>query len=248
MNVQQEKKVMTRSRRLEAFILGVFICTGLALLGYLIADGVLQIKALERTATVKGLSEREVQADIAIWPIRFDVVDNDLNNLFTSIQEKNAVIVAFLEKSGFKKEGISISAPAIIDKQAQGYTNSRDIQYRYSGNSTVSVYTDNVALVRKTMDKLLDLGKQGIAISGQNYESRTEYLFTGLNDIKPAMIEEATNNAREVAERFAKDSNSRIGKIKNATQGQFSINDRDSNTPYIKKVRVVSTLEYYLAD
>ena len=239
---------MEKNRTLEAFILGAFICTGLALLGYFISDGVLKIKALDRTASVKGLSEREVQADIAIWPIRFDVVDNDLNSLFTSIQEKNAAIVEFLQKSGFKKEGISISAPGIIDKQAQGYSNSRDIQFRYSGNSTVSVYTDDIALVRKTMDKLLDLGKQGIAISGQNYQAKTEYLFTGLNKIKPDMIEEATNNAREVAEKFAKDSNSRIGKIKRATQGQFSIRNRDSNTPYIKKVRVVSTLEYYLAD
>jgi hypothetical protein len=94
----------------------------------------------------------------------------------------------------------------------------------------------------------VELGKQGIAISGEDYQSRTEFLFTELNSIKPAMIEEATENARQVAEKFAQDSSSRLGKIRRAQQGQFSISDRDNNTPYIKKVRVVSTLEYYLSD
>jgi hypothetical protein len=98
------------------------------------------------------------------------------------------------------------------------------------------------------MNDLAELGKSGIAISGQDYETRTEFLFTNLNEIKPIMIEEATRNAREVAEKFAKDSGSKLGKIKKASQGQFSITDRDSNTPHIKKVRVVSTIEYYLSD
>jgi hypothetical protein len=98
------------------------------------------------------------------------------------------------------------------------------------------------------MKRLVELGKQGIAIAGQDHGTRTEFLFTKLNDIKPEMVQEATKKAREVAEKFAKDSNSGLGKIKTARQGQFSISDRDSNTPYVKKVRVVSTLEYYLTD
>lgn len=80
------------------------------------------------------------------------------------------------------------------------------------------------------------------------YQNSTEYLFTRLNEIKPGMIEEATTKAREVARKFAKDSDSRLGKIKKASQGQFSINDRDKNNPHIKKIRVVSTIEYYLSD
>ena len=92
------------------------------------------------------------------------------------------------------------------------------------------------------------LGKKGVVLAGNDFQNRTEYLFKRLNEIKPAMIEEATRNAREVAEKFAKDSNSRLGKIKQARQGQFSISDRDKNNPHIKKVRVVSTIEYYLAD
>ena len=85
-------------------------------------------------------------------------------------------------------------------------------------------------------------------MTGDEYTSATEYLFTGLNEIKPEMVEEATRNAREVALKFARDSDSKLGKIRSARQGQFSISDRDKNTPHIKRVRVVSTIEYYLAD
>jgi hypothetical protein len=98
------------------------------------------------------------------------------------------------------------------------------------------------------MSDLAQLGKQGIVFTGGNYQSQTEYLFTRLNEVKPAMIEEATNKAREVAVKFAQDSQSTLGKIKRASQGQFSISARDNNTPHIKRVRVVSTVEYYLSD
>jgi len=231
----------------SAFVLGVLLCVGLALLGYFVSGGIVRIRALDRTVEVKGLSEREVPADIAIWPIRFNEADNDLNLLFLTLERKNAAIEAFLKKRGFKEDEISVSAPAIQDRQAQGYSDTQ-IKFRYSGASTLTVYTRNVDSVRNAMKDLVELGKQGIAIAGQDYEAKTEYLFTRLNDIKPDMVEEATKNARLVAEKFARDSQSGLGKIKRAVQGQFSINDRDSNTPHIKKVRVVSTLEYYLAD
>jgi len=239
---------MNNRRMGEAFILGALLCIGLALLGYLISGSIIRIKALNRTVTVKGLSEREVPANIAIWPIKFSEAGNDLNDLFSSIQRNNSLIIQFLKNNGFKNPEISISAPAIMDRQAQGYADSNKIKFRYSGSSIITVYTGNVDSVRKTMKKLVELGKEGIAISGQDYNSKTEFLFTELNKIKPEMIEEATKNAREVAERFAKDSESKLGKIRHARQGQFSINNRDSNTPYIKKVRVVSTVEYYLSD
>jgi len=239
---------MNNRRMGEAFILGALLCIGLALLGYLISGSIIRVKALNRTVTVKGLSERELPANIAIWPIKFSEAGNDLNNLFSKIQRNNSLIIQFLKNSGFRNQEISISAPAIMDRQAQGYADPNKIKFRYSGSSIITVYTGNVDSVRKTMKKLVELGKQGIAISGQDYNSKTEFIFTELNKIKPEMIEEATKNAREVAERFAKDSESKLGKIRHARQGQFSINNRDSNTPYIKKIRVVSTLEYYLSD
>lgn len=239
---------MNNRRIGEAFVLGLLLCMGLVVLGYFISGSIIRIKASDRTVTVKGLSEREVPATIAIWPIKFSEADNDLNSLFSTIQRKNSVIVAFLQSHGFKEGETSISPPAIQDRQAEGYVDPNRVKFRYSGSSTITVYTAHVDVVRNAMKQLVELGKQGIAFSGQDYQAKTEFLFTSLNDIKPDMVEEATKNAREVAEKFAQDSNSKLGKIKRATQGQFSISNRDSNTPYIKKVRVVSTLEYYLSD
>ncbi len=239
---------MSDKRITEAFVLGALLCVGMALLGYLLSRSIIQIKALDRTVTVKGLSEREVPANIAIWPIKFNEADNELNNLFSTLQRKNGLVVEFLRNNGFEPDEIALSAPAIMDRQAQGYVDANRIKFRYSGSSTITIYTKNVAAVKKTMKNLVELGKEGIAISGQDYNAKTEFLFTELNEIKPEMVEEATKNAREVAEKFAKDSKSTLGRIKRARQGQFSITDRDSNTAHIKKVRVVSTIEYYLSD
>jgi hypothetical protein len=231
-----------------AFVMGIFVCIGLVLLGYFIVSGIVKLRALERTVTVKGLSEREVPANVAIWPIKFSETDNDLNKVFSTIQRKNSIIVEFLKTHGFQDKDISVSTPAILDRESQPYPGSDKAKFRYSGSCTITVYSENVDLVRKTLEKLLDLGKQGIAISGEDYQSKTVFMFTRLNDLKPVMIEEATKNARAVAEKFAQDSKSRLGKIKSASQGQFSIEDRDSGTPHIKKVRVVSTVAYYLSD
>jgi len=239
---------MENRSTLAALILGGFICAGLIGLGYLLSSGAVRFKTLDRSVTVKGLSEREVAATVAIWPIRFSEADNDLAGLVTAVQRKTALIIEFLKDNGFSGDEISISPPAIIDRQAQGYVDAGKVPFRYTATVAVSLYTGKVEAVRGAMAKLVELGKQGIAISGEDYQSRTEFLFTELNSIKPAMIEEATENARQVAEKFAQDSSSRLGKIRRAQQGQFSISDRDNNTPYIKKVRVVSTLEYYLSD
>jgi hypothetical protein len=239
---------MNNRNILGAFLLGALVCIGLIALGYQLAQGIIHIKSLDRTVTVKGLSEREVPANVAIWPITFQEAGNDLNQLFSTIQKNNERVVRFLENRGFKPEEISVSPPGILDKQAEGYAGSQQIKFRYSGNSTITVYSEKVDDVRKAMNELVELGKQGIAIARSNYQTQTEFVYTKLNEIKPEMIEEATKNAREVAEKFARDSNSRLGKIKTARQGQFSINHRDNNTPHIKNVRVVSTIEYYLSD
>lgn len=229
-------------------MLGVFLFAGLLGLGYQLADGFLEAKALERTVTVKGLSEREVPADIAIWPIKYNQADNDLVALYAAIERHNGLIVEFLRQRGFGDDEISVSVPAIVDRQAQAYGGEQNARFRYTATSSITVYSTNVERVRATMNDLVELGKQGLAIAGQDYEARTQFLYTGLNTLKPEMIEEATRNAREVASKFAQDSASTLGKIKTASQGQFSIEDRDSNTPHIKKVRVVSTVEYYLSD
>lgn len=238
---------MRSSSRLAALILGLFMASGLIGAAWLASDTLLKVKSMDRTVNVKGLAEKEVAANIAIWPIQFTEVDNDLSGLYRNVESKTQIVVAFLKALGFSEDEITVSLPNIEDRQARGYVDP-NVRYRYFAKSTVSVYTSNVDLVRHSRGKLTQLLEKGITISTDDYQSRVEYLFTGLNDIKPEMIQQATNNAREVAEKFARDSDSGLGKIKTASQGQFIINDRDSNTPYIKKVRVVSTLTYYLTD
>jgi len=238
----------SRSVVIGAFVLGALLCAGLLGLGRSVTQGFLAARALERSVTVKGLSEREVPADVAIWPIRFSEAGDDLVALYASIEQNNARVVEFLKARGFGADEISTSAPSIVDREAQGYGRSDGPRFRYTATSSLTVYSTRVEQVRETMNDLVELGKQGLALSQQDYEARTQFLFTGLNALKPEMIEEATRNAREVASRFAEDSESTLGKIRRASQGQFSIEDRDSNTPHVKKVRVVSTVEYYLSD
>jgi len=239
---------MQRSRIGEAFFLGLFIFLGLAALGYLLSETALKVKGMDRVVTVKGLAEREAAADIAIWPVKFNVASNDLGSLYATVERQSTAVVAFLKQHGFADDEITVAPPSVTDRQAQNYGNAGQIAFRYTATAVVTVYSRQIDTVRRSMKEIAGLGKDGIALAGQNYEDRTQFLFTGLNTLKPGMIEEATKNARGVAEKFAKDSDSRLGKIKTAQQGQFSISDRDSSTPYIKKVRVVSTITYYLSD
>ncbi len=226
---------------------GALIGLGLAVAGFFIGNGFVDAKALERSVTVKGLSEREVPADVAIWPLQFNIADNQLDSLVKRIEQQTQAVVSFLKERGFTDTELTLKPPTITDKQAQSYGNE-NVKYRYLAQAVVTVYTDKIEQIIAANKDLLELGKTGVVFSQDNYEYRTQYLYQGLNDIKPQMIEEATQNARLVAEKFAGDSDSQLGKIKTARQGQFSITDRDSNNPHIKKVRVVSTLQYYLAD
>ena len=239
---------MAENNRFSAFILGIFIFIGLSALGYLIGDAAIEFKQYERSVTVKGLSEREYDADIVIWPIQFTAAGNDIESLYGSIDSSTDEITRFLEGKGVGPEEISLAAPAITDKLAQQYGSNARPEFRYTALQTVTVYSKDIDAVRSVMSSLSQLGKKGIVFTVDNYQSQTEYIFTRLNEVKPGMIEEATRNAREVAEKFAADSRSSLGKIKRASQGQFSINDRDKNNPHIKTVRVVSTVEYYLSD
>jgi len=236
---------MGNNRLAAALVLAL----GMVAAAWLLADGLIRFKQFERSVEVKGLAEREVAADTAIWPIVFSEADADLARLYQTLQRKNAVIIDFLQKQGFKPEEISVSSPSINDRQAQDYGNAELAnRLRYTGKSVITVYTRQVDGVLQAMPRLSVLGEQGIALSPGDYDTRPRFLFTGLNELKPEMIEEATRNARLAAEKFAKDSDSSLGKIKRASQGQFSIEDRDASTAQIKKVRVVSTVDYFLAD
>lgn len=200
----------------------------------------------ERSVIVKGLSQREVEADIIVLPIQFSKASNDLNSLSIELESDSKKIYNFLLESGFSNDEITFMPNTINDKIGNSYNSDAQIAYRYDGSGGLTLYTDKIKLARDIMNNLSSLSKQGVIIQINNYE--IEYLYTKLNDIKPLMIEEATNNAREVASKFAQDSNSSLGKIKKASQGQFSIQNRDKNTKHIKTIRVVSTIEYYLKD
>lgn len=239
---------MDKQKYGSGFILGLFIFLGLSLLGYLLGNSILKFKEFERSVTVKGLSEREYHANVVIWPIQFTMADNDLQKLYVGMDTNAQAISDFLKIRGLGETEISTSPPSITDKSAQQYGNTQQAPYRYVGRQSVTVYSTKIDQVRAAMNGLSELGKQGIVFTAADYQNQTEYLFTRLNEIKPEMVQEATTKAREVALKFAEDSQSRLGKIKKAAQGQFTINPRDKNNPHIKKIRVVSTIEYYLSD
>lgn len=234
-----------KQQSINSLIVAIAIGVGLWLLAKALPDAVREYRSFDRTVTVKGLAEQEVEANVVIWPIRFSVAGNEQQEVYQQLQNNAEKIRAFLLLNGIDEQALTIDPPAMQDRHAQSYGRDRP-QFRYSAQQTITVYSNNVSQVRAAMGQLLALGKQGITLENSSYN--TDYLFTGLNDIKPAMVEQATRNARKVAEKFAADSNSQLGKIKTARQGQFSISSRDKNSPHIKKVRVVSTVVYYLAD
>lgn len=227
----------------EAAILTI----GLIVLGYSLRGGIESFIEKERVVSVKGLAEKEVAANKVTWPLTFKVVGNDLTDLYNHIKQGNRTITAYLKSNGISEDEISINAPEIIDMKAERY-NSNNTPYRYNVTSIIIVTSNQVDKVRQLLAEQSELLKQGIALTSDDYRYSIQYEYTLLNDIKPQMIEEATRAARQAGEQFAKDSDSRLGKIKRASQGQFSISDRDANTPHIKHIRVVTTVDYFLKD
>ena len=226
-------------------ISSAIIALGLAVCGICLPIAVKEYRALDRTVTVKGLCEKEVSADKAIWPINFRNASNDLTTLTRSIDRDRQMILDFLKAEGVQESEITVGAPMISDKNSMSY--GVDRPFRYVGKTVITVCTGNVDLVLRLSSQISKLLDKGVLIGNENeWENKIQYEFEGLNDIKPEMIREATANARLAAEQFAEDSGSHIGKIKTASQGSFSINDRDSNTPQIKRVRVVTSITYTL--
>lgn len=230
-----------KNLRIESAILAV----GLALLGVFVYNGINSLAKRDRVVSVRGLAEKEVQADRVIWPLTYKTVGDDLGSVYRDISSANKKIQTFLIKNGIKASDITNGAPQVNDLWTNEYRDNVNRQ-RYNATSVTTVSSSDVAKVRALMTRTGELLSQGIAIAPNDYNYPIQFDFTSLNKIKPQMIEQATKNAREAAEKFAKDSESKLGKIKSAQQGLFSIEDRDSNTPYIKEVRVVTTVDYYL--
>lgn len=227
---------------LQAAILAVSI----AFLGLCIKWGIDDFANKDRNVTVKGLAEKEVEADKVTWPIPTKELGNDLPELYQRINTTTAKVKAFLKQHGIKDDEINVNAPVVIDLNADQYNNNRG--FRYNITSTITVTSQNVKLVRSIMAKQGELLKQGVAVLDGGYENRITYEYVGFKKMKPQMMQEAIKNAEATAQEFATNSNSKLNKITKADQGQFSIDDRDANTPYIKKVRVVTTITYSLKD
>ena len=215
------------------------LALGIVISGFCLKAGIDNIAFRDREVTVRGLAEREVEANLVTWPITYSLAGNNLQTIYDQVSGNNEKIVKFLTSNGISQDEISVNPPDTYDAASNRYRSDS-----FSYNCTVTVTTTKVAKARELLNRQSELLKEGIAFSN----SYINYQFTGLNSIKPEMIAEATKNARAAADQFAADSESRVGKIKTASQGQFSIDDSDSSTPFIKKVRVVSTIVYYLED
>ncbi|MBQ0006237.1 MAG: SIMPL domain-containing protein [Alistipes sp.] len=222
--------------------LGITIMIGLIALGLFIRNGLVASRT-DSYVSVKGLCEKEVYADKVIYPIKYIVLGNDIQDLYKQTSEKTAILVSYLRENGISEDEITVSAPIVTDTRTE-YGERKP--YNFSVKTIVTVCTPKVDIVRSLVSRQGELMSKGIVTVSNEWENTVQYSFNGLNKIKPEMIAEATANARVAAEQFAKDSDSILGKIRRATQGQFSISDRDENTPYIKIVRVVTSVDFTL--
>ena len=204
----------------------LLLSLGLAVLGLFVYLGLNSLGNRERVVAVRGLAEREVKADRVIWPVVYKTTGNDLPALYGQLNDVSAKIRTFLVENGIPATDISTGAPEIVDLRADRYNTNR-VADRYNVTLVTTVVTGKVDAARSLMSRMGELLKSGIAISANDYGNQVQYEFNGLNAIKPAMIEEATHNARKAAEQFAKDSESELGKIKSASQGLFTVSDRD---------------------
>ncbi|MDE6493479.1 MAG: SIMPL domain-containing protein [Bacteroidales bacterium] len=221
------------------------VAVAIVVLGFLLKGGLDNYTYRDRVVNVRGLCEREVMANKVTWPIVTKEVGNDLPAIYTRIDRCNQAIVAFLKGKGLQESEISVRPPQVYDYAAERYSN-QDIRFRYQVTNVVVVTSGKVEEVRRMISEQTELLRQGIAIVDGDYSYPISYEYTALNDIKPEMIAEATANARDAADKFAADSHSRLGKIKTASQGQFSIENRDIYTPERKTVRVVAYITYFL--
>lgn len=233
-----------------AVVLGV----GIAVAGWFVGDGFLEGRRGDRFVTVKGLAERAVTADLAVWPLRFVATGNDLAAVQRKIVGDTDLVRDFLASNGFPPEAFESQSLQVVDRLAQQYQQGQ-VESRFIIAQTITLRSGDVDRVAGLAGRLGELVAAGLVLSDENqWNAGPTYVFTGLNDLKPAMIAEATASARTGAEQFAADSGSRVGGIRRASQGVFQILARDDipglqqEKEIHKMVRVVSTIDYLLED
>jgi uncharacterized protein len=238
---------------LPKLLLGLFICIGLSVAGLAVNHGLTRFKSSEKSVSVKGLAEKEVVADLALWSLRFATTGNDLTALQNKIENDAGIISAFLIKQGFKAEDITPQRLEVVDLLANQYRGNGAETNRFIISGTLLLRSNDVERVEKASSQTGELVKKGVVLDNSNTSYNIPYyLFTKLNDIKPEMIAQATRNARDAAQQFAKDSGSTLGDIRTASQGYFSILPRnqipgvEEPTQKLKTVRIVTTIDYSL--
>jgi hypothetical protein len=213
----------------------------------ILAVGMVKIMPSERTVSVRGLAEREVDADLAVWKLTFSVGDNDLQILRRNVLHQTEIVAKFLEQHGLEKSDYTVMSPEVNDATMNTWSDGGRRTYTYIAKQSILIRSNKVAAVKEASDDTLSLAGSGVSVTSE-YDSRVVYEFTRLNEIKPEMIALATQNARLAAEQFARDSGSKVGKIKSASQGLFSIDNAAAGLEEKKNVRVVTTVVYSLKD
>lgn len=227
-------------------VLGAFLAIGLAFFGHQVERAVKLGREFDRFFTVRGLSEREVKATLVIWPMRYVATGETLAELQTSIAGAKAIVSAFLLENGVQAEEIVHGLPDINDTISGRKRDDLVVLPRYNAAITLVVRSRNVDVVKKAIQNSEALIARGVPLASQDYGNRISFEFDGVNSIKPAMIQEATANARQAAQKFAEDSKAEVGAIRKATQGVVDIQDRDIASPELKVVRVVTTVEFFI--
>ncbi|MEM8920640.1 MAG: SIMPL domain-containing protein, partial [Pseudomonadota bacterium] len=237
---------------LGGFVGALALAIGLVFAGMQVGQGFVESRLGDRSVTVKGLAEREVKADLAMWPLKFARRGNNLVAAQEAVDADIVTVRRYLIDQGFNASEIEPQKLEVRD-EGPGYGNNRPVE-RYTVIQTLLVRSENVDLVADTSRKTGDLVKQGIVVFEDWAAQGASFIFTGLNEIKPGMIAEATQDARSAGEQFANDSGATLGGIKTANQGYFSVSGRDEipgvgpEQQINKKVRVVTTVTYYLDD
>lgn len=240
--------------RTELVLPAVLLAAGLAAAGWLAGQGFVKARGMDRAVTVKGIAEREAQADIAIWPLRITAASDNLGTAQTQLERSIREINAFLERHGIDPKAAKLQSFSVSDAQTNQYGNGAPAGSRFVINQTLVVRSTEPDKVGAASEKVGELVSAGVVLSsgGEYGSSGPTYVFSGLNKLKPEMIADATARAREAAEQFARDSQSELGGIRRASQGVFEILPRDpapgmtADSQIGKTVRVVTTVEYSL--
>ncbi len=242
-----------RALRGVAFAAAFVVALSVTAAGWFVGRGVEQTRSYDRFVTVKGLAERAVVADRAVWPISFVSTDDSLQVAQEMVERDTRAVRAFLAEHGLSGDAVEVQNLVVTDQLAQAYR-SGPVDSRYIIEQTLLVRTEDVAAVREATQDIGVLLAEGVVLGGQGYRPGPSFMFTGLNDIKPEMIAEATAAARASADQFAADSGSVLGSIRRANQGVFQILaadgavNMDESSQINKMVRAVVTLEYFLEE